>query len=402
VSCTVCHQITPAKLGTPESFTGGFVIETGAVAGPRAIYGPYPVQAGRTGIMHSATGFTPVESQHIRQSELCATCHTLYTHPLSPAGEAIGRFPEQVPYLEWRHSAFAAERSCQSCHMPVVEEPTRMSSVLGELREGVARHSFRGGNFFMLGMLNRYRNDLGVEATSQELDAAVRETLHHLETESARLSIDGAAMRDGRLEIDLAVVNLSGHKLPTAYPSRRAWIHLTVRDRAGAAIFESGAVMPDGRIAGNDNDEDGSKLEPHHLEIRRPGDVQIYEAIMADAAGGVTTGLLKATAYLKDNRLLPRGFRKSTAPPDVAVRGAAATDDTFTDAGDRIRYSVDPGSAAGPFTVDAELRFQPIAFRWAQNLAAYDAVETNRFVGYYRSMAASSSAVLARTRVTVR
>jgi hypothetical protein len=86
----------------------------------------------------------------------------------------------------------------------------------------------------------------------------------------------------------------------------------------------------------------------------------------------------------------------------VAVRGAAATDDTFTDAGDRIRYSVDPGSAAGPFTVDAELRFQPIAFRWAQNLAAYDAVETNRFVGYYRSMAASSSAVLARTRVTVR
>jgi hypothetical protein len=176
VSCTACHQITGQKLGTPESFTGGFVIDTGALA-PRPIYGPFPVQAGQAAIMHSATGFAPLESQHIRQSELCATCHTLYTHPLSPSGEVLGRFPEQVPYLEWQHSAYVSERSCQSCHMPVVEEPTRMSSVLGELREGVARHNFLGGNFFMLGMLNRYRTELGVEATPQELDAAVRQTL---------------------------------------------------------------------------------------------------------------------------------------------------------------------------------------------------------------------------------
>ena len=83
------------------------------------------------------------ESQHIRQSELCATCHTLYTKARGPNGEVIGGFPEQVPYLEWRHSALREERSCQSCHMPVVTEPVRFSSVLGELREGVARHTFR-------------------------------------------------------------------------------------------------------------------------------------------------------------------------------------------------------------------------------------------------------------------
>lgn len=402
VSCTACHQITADKLGTPESFTGGFVIDTSNTTGPRSIFGPFPVQAGQSGIMHSATGFAPVESQHIRQSELCATCHTLYTHPLSPTGEVLGRFPEQVPYLEWQHSAFVKARSCQSCHMPVVEEPTRMASVLGENRDGVARHNFLGGNFFMLGMLNRYRADLGVEATTQELDAAVRQTLEHLRTDSASLSIERAELSGGRLEVDVSVANMAGHKLPTGYPSRRAWIHLAVRDRSGAAVFESGAMTPEGRIVGNDNDDDPAKYEPHHLEIRRRDQVQIYESIMGDPQGAVTTGLLKGVSYLKDNRLLPRGFDKATAHPDVAVYGAARQDANFSDAGDRVRYDIDPGQASGPFVVEARLLFQPIAFRWAQNLVPYDAPETKRFVGYYESMAASSSALLASARADVR
>jgi hypothetical protein len=401
VSCTACHQITAEQLGSPESFTGGFVIDTRQGTGPRSIFGPYLIQSGQTGIMHSATGFVPVESRHVRQSELCATCHTLYTKPLGPSGEQLGRFPEQVPYLEWRHSAFAAERSCQSCHMPVVAEPTRMASVLGELREGVARHSFRGGNFFMLGMLNRFRTDLGVEATSQELDAAVRDTLQHLATESATLTIDHAERAGGRLIVELSVANRSGHKLPTGYPSRRAWIHLTVRSRSGDVVFDSGAVTAEGRIAGNDNDDDGSRFEPHHLEIRRSDEVQIYEAILADPAGVVTTGLLKATRYLKDNRLLPRGFDKSTAHPDIAVHGAARQDADFAASGDQVRYSIDLGASDGAVTVQAELLFQPIGFRWAENLAAFDAVETKRFVGYFRSMAASSYARLARASAAV-
>jgi hypothetical protein len=48
------------------------------------------------------------------------------------------------------------------------------------------------------------------------------------------------------------------------------------------------------------------------------------------------------------------------------------------------------------------LRFQPIAFRWAKNLEAYDAPEPRRFTGYYNAMAASSSAVLAAARTEVR
>jgi hypothetical protein len=57
--------------------------------------------------------------------------------------------------------------------------------------------------------------------------------------------------------------------------------------------------------------------------------------------------------------------------------------------------------AGGPFQIDVELRFQVIGFRWAENLRAYKAKETNRFADYYESMASSSSQVLVRRRQVV-
>jgi hypothetical protein len=230
----------------------------------------------------------------------------------------------------------------------------------------------------------------------------VRQTLEHLRTDSASLAITTAERLNARLVVEVQVANRAGHKLPTGYPSRRAWIHLTVSDQAGKVLFESGAMTPEGRIVGNDNDDDGLRFEPHYRSISSRDQVQIYEAIMTDSRGAVTTGLLKATSYVKDNRLLPRGFAKAGAHPDVAVHGAARDDGDFRESGDAVRYEVDLGRAQGPVVVEAELRFQPIAFRWARNLESYDAAETNRFTAFYRSMAASSSAVLAAARAQVR
>jgi hypothetical protein len=396
VSCTLCHQISPERLGTPESFVGGFVIAPPPAPGTRAILGPYEIDRGRTAIMRSSTGLTPTEATHVRDSELCATCHTLFTTALGPGGAPIGRLPEQVPYLEWRHSAFRGERSCQSCHMPAVAEPTRIASVLGEPRERPGRHTFLGGNFFMLRMLNRYRAELGVTAQPHELEAAASATLRQLASDTAEVAIAGLQRTGDRVAFDVEVRNLTGHKLPTGYPSRRAWLHVTVRDASGATVFESGAIDPQGAIAGNDNDADASRYEPHHDVITEAAQVQIYEAIMTGAGGAVTTGLLQATAFAKDNRLLPRGFEKAAADADIAVRGEAAGDDDFTGAGDRVSYAVTVAGRQGPFSVAAELRYQPIAFRWAQNLRRYEAPEPARFVAFFDSMAASSSAVIAR------
>jgi hypothetical protein len=113
----------------------------------------------------------------------------------------------------------------------------------------------------------------------------------------------------------------------------------------------------------------------------------------------VTTGLLSGTGYAKDNRLLPAGFDKATAGANIATHGEARTDDTFNDAGDSVRYVVELGQATGPFAIEVAVRYQPIAFRWAQNLQGYDAPEPRRFVRFYESMASQSSIVLARAGV---
>jgi hypothetical protein len=399
VSCSLCHQIAPDKLGARESFVGRFVIAPGA-AGLRTAFGRFAVDAGRARIMSSSSGFRPTQSEHVRKSELCATCHTLYTHSLDRAGKVLAEFPEQVPYQEWLHSDYRQGRGCQDCHMPAVSGPAPIAAVLGQPREGVARHSFPGGNFFLQRLLNRFRNELAVAAAPQALEGAALRTLEHLGSEAARLSIENVHLRGGRLEADIRAENLGGHKLPTAYPSRRVWLHLLVRDGGGRVVFESGALTAEGAIQGNDNDADPRRWEPHYREIRSAEQVQIYEAVMGDSSGAPTTGLLSAVRYLKDNRLLPRGFNKRTADKDIAVWGEAAEDEDFTGGGDRLHMSVAVAGAEGPLRIEAELWYQPIAYRWAANLAPYQTAETRRFARYFQLMAPDSAAVLARASAT--
>ena len=381
------------RLGARESFNGNFVVAP-PTADKRRAFGPQNPDAGRRRIMHSVTGFEQEEATHIRDSELCATCHTLITEAFGPDGAVIGSLPEQMNYQEWRHSAFFAEkRSCQSCHMPTAQGPVRVASVLGDYQDTLSRHTFVGGNAFMLRLLNRYRHELGVTATSAELDASARATIRQLENDTATVAIDQAIAAEGTLAIDVFVRNLTGHKFPTGYPSRRAWLHVTVRDAAGGVLFESGRVTDAGLIEGNDNDTGADAFEPHHLQITSPQEVQIYESIMGTPAGRPTTGLLQATQYLKDNRLLPRGFDKQTAEREIGVFGAAATDADFTGNGDRVQ---DPVAVRNPATVEVELRYQPIAYRWAQNLGQYDANEPRSFLGYFNSLASFSSVVVTR------
>jgi hypothetical protein len=403
VSCSLCHQIGKEKLGTAQSFVGGFVIGGPTVQGDRLEFGPFAPDAGHIRIMRSSTGgFRPTESPHIRESELCATCHTLLTKALGPGGKQIGELPEQVPYQEWLHSEYREKRSCQSCHMPADEEDVAISSVLGVMRTGFSRHTFVGGNFFMSGILNRNRTELSVEALPDELTAAVQRTKTHLQSEAARISFGKSRVRSGQLETEITVENLGGHKLPTAYPSRRVWLHVGVRDSNNRTVFESGALNSEGAIAGNDNDTDAARFEPHYTEISDAGQVQIYEAILSDSNGGVTTGLLSAARYLKDNRMLPRGFDKKTAGVDIAVAGEASADADFGGGADRIRYSIKLSDAPGPFRVEAELCYQPIGYRWAMNLKNYDAEEPKRFTRYYETSASSSTVVLARAQAEFR
>ena len=403
ISCTVCHQISNERLGTRESFNGEFVMKPTPPDGTRVIFGPYQIDAGRKTIMRSVTGFVQAQGAHIQQSELCATCHTLYTQAFSPTGQVIGSLPEQMNFQEWQHSDYSKNQnaqSCQSCHMPEVKGATRIASVLGDVRDGLNRHLFVGGNAFMVRMLNRYRADLGVVATSSELEATAKATVRQLQEDTATLAIARSEVSATTLNVDVSVRNLTGHKFPTGYPARRTWLHFTVRDGDGRTVFESGAVTDTGLIVGNDNDTDAMKYEPHYDRITSADQVQIYEPVMGDPNDVPTTGLLTATHYLKDNRLLPRGFDKTTADKDIGVYGAAMQDSDFAGGGDVVHYAVPVPGRGGPFVVSVELLYQPIGFRWAHNLEKYDAPEPKRFLNYFNAMSSSSWVVVAKASTT--
>jgi hypothetical protein len=280
--------------------------------------------------------------------------------------------------------------------MPVVEEPVRMTSALGKFREGVSRHVFVGGNFFVQRMLNRYRGELGVVALPAELEGAAARTVDHLQSRTATVTVNRLEMMGGVLNADISVENLGGHKFPTAYPSRRAWLHVKVLDRNNQTLFESGALNANGSITGNDNDTDATRFEPHYAEVSQPDQVQIYEDIMVGQNGVPTTGLLTAVRFIKDNRLLPAGFQKGQVEQEIAPQGSAMTDGDFVGGRDRIRYAIRVANAQGPLRVDVELWFQPISYRWAANLRSYMAAEPQRFTRYYDAMSSGSAVLIDR------
>jgi hypothetical protein len=80
----------------------------------------------------------------------------------------------------------------------------------------------------------------------------------------------------------------------------------------------------------------------------------------------VTYTMLRASQYLKDNRLTPAGFDKAVVPDDVKVVGNAAQDPNFNLGEDSITYLVPviPGS----YEISAELIYQPVQYAFMQDL----------------------------------
>jgi len=388
VSCTTCHQIQNEELGGFTSFSGGAVFDLRTPMGTRSLFGPFVPQRSGQNIMSRTSGFIPQLGNHLSQSELCATCHNLYTHYVNEDGTFSEEwFAEQTPYSEWLNSDYATQSTCQDCHMPPAEGAVVLANMGPAIkRSPYAKHNFVGGNVYMLGMLKNFGGELNVQAGTEHFDATINRTLSQLQSQSAMLSISDPLLEDTMLSFGVTTNILTGHKFPTGYPSRRAWLHVTVRDNNGKVVFESGDLSSSGAIRGNDNDADTQAFEPHYDEITSPDQVQIYETIMQDVYGNLTTVLLSASSYRKDNRLLPTGFDKTAVTRDIAPYGNAAMDDDFIGGMDTVAFHVDIGVAAGPFTVDVELLYQSIAFRWAQDVSTYDTEQAQTFSSYYSAL----------------
>jgi len=379
VSCSLCHQIADdGNLGTDEGMSGGWKVNAFPEANfqDRPAYGQYadPDQ----GYMRQQSGYTPVYGAHISSSDTCGSCHNLKTEPVDKNGEpvpGVAHFAEQMVYTEWENSVFddagSQPTSCQSCHMPKTLQPVPLASAGGNMaRPDFAEHTFLGANTVMQDMLKNFKQELGVSSdiSDADFDESIARNRAFLKT-SALIELENTQLVDDKIEMDVKITNLTGHKLPSGYHSRRAYLHVIVTDADGKLVYENGLIRADGSIVGVSEDASPDSYEKHHDTITSATQVQVYQGITGDASGHQTHSLLAATHFLKDNRLTPAGFDKNTVPEDVAVTGNAATDDDFNNGQDIVTYEIAVTGKA-PYSTLVELRYQPLAFGSLMSLFA--------------------------------
>jgi len=240
----------------------------------------------------------------------------------------------------------------------------------GVPRDGFSQHTFLGANTVMQAMLRDYSDELGISVDTTLFDASIARNRAFLRG-AASIDIVSSSLEGQQLTSTVLIRNHSGHKFPSGYPSRRVYLHFRINDNNGNIVFESGKTAANGSINGNIEDVDNSQFENHYDVITRSDQVQVYEAIMGDTDSSVTHTLMQASHYLKDNRLLPAGFDKVSAPDDIKVAGLASNDSNFDAEGDQVTYLVTvPGG--GSYTVFAELVYQPLAFGHLQDLFRSD------------------------------
>ena len=372
-ACAGCHALDPDGLGTEASFGALATLRTDRVS-----YGVVAQPLRDAMVQMSNT--TPVPSIHIAESRLCASCHTVLTRRLGSDGTPVGdEIPDQTTYLEWRNSAFQDE-TCQDCHMPRGEDELGKAPPIATpfstrppdspVREGYRRHALRGGSSYLLRRLARNVNWLNAATTADRLDASAAATDLFL-TRAARLELS----RTGNA-LSITVVNQTGHKLPTGFPTRRIWLSITATDASGAIRFASGRHR-DGALvdsAGKRIDRPGLIL-PHRTIIDSPDQIAIWEAVPVDASGRPTHLLLGTARIAKDDRILPAGWR-ADHPDANRTRAIGVDGDPDFVAG---RDTVVVKLPAGVTRVEVQLLYQAIPPETIESYQPNDSLEAARF-----------------------
>ncbi len=358
VSCTVCHHVAADGLGKPETFTGEF-----KTSPPNEVYGPFkdaitlPMKNG-LGIEPKNTGENQIES-----SALCGSCHTILLPVYNKNGDPVQEhgkpklFYEQATYIEWLNSDFQNQvapygkdpQTCQHCHMPSDYKGNKLSykianiedntfpavafrapdkDITMQVRDPFYRHTLLGINVFALEMFGQFRTYLGLYQTDPMLPNPAQTVSSHvtaiassldLAAKSAQVDILSAAKSSGSLRVDVQVVNLTGHSLPSGVGFRRAFLNLEVLDASGKTLWVSGNTNDDGVIVDGNGKPlvteffgpSQQKFQVHRWEnnpITSQDQVQIYEELVVDPQGQLTTSFLSLDHRVKDNRLQPKGW----------------------------------------------------------------------------------------------
>lgn len=347
---------------------------------------------------------------------------------------------EQATYLEWLNSEFENEihrqnpkaRTCQDCHMSAGLRDDQHQIDIRQLRTRIAaiqdasypeaenlasrdqldirvrdtgyrRHNFSGLNVFLLEMFEQFDDVLGVRKT--DFMTGSREGIPHARDHFLRTAREDVASLDvradwqapGRLTTRVVVHNKVGHRFPSGVGFRRAFLELLIVEpsRQGGSeriVWASGRTNALGIIVGADGQPLATEFfardpstgrqtfQKHHDVITSPDQVQVYETLRCSAKGDLTTSFVFGCEAVKDNRLLPRGWKRQGPGGDLTGAFLEATypdPDTakhprYTDGSgsDEVIYRVQLPTDMDParLQVKATLYYQAIPPYFLRNL----------------------------------
>jgi hypothetical protein len=317
-----------------------------------------------------------IHSSFMKESAMCGTCHdvgnvaitrqpdgTYFYNAVdepSPDHNPHNQFPLERTFSEWSLSDFArggvdmggrfggdgatVVATCQDSHMP---KTTARASVIGEVREGMARHEFAGATAWVLEITAlHYADDPAVDKPALERGRAAAINMVQRAASLEMHHEDGA--------VRVRVINQTGHKFPTGHiEGRRAWLNVRYYDDQGTLLAEHGAY---------DLDE---------ARLVNPAGTRVYEMFVglsqaaSDLTGlpaGITGHMSLANTIEKDTRIPPRGFNQEA----FAAAGAPAVNAPYQDGQhwDEVAYPIPPGA----IRCEARVYYQTVTREYIEEL----------------------------------
>jgi len=464
ISCTVCHRISAEGLGQESTFTGNFNLSP-----PNQANGPFDnvkTLPMKNSLGMTPQAGEQITSSALCGS--CHTIILpVYRDNGDPVMDSATSqqktFVEQATFYEWLNSKFAdngsTPQSCQDCHMPntyidngvanrlrykianiedntfpAVDNRAPDSEITLTTRSDYRRHTLLGINVFALEMFKQFRAELGLYDedpmmrpslnTEDGVDTAIDFSSNIIaKTNTADVKILSVTKSIDRMKIDVQVTNKAGHSFPSGVGFRRAFLNLQVLDRDNNVVWASGNVAPDSTatvLKGLIVDGAGRPLktetftrsqqqfQPHYwLEnpITRQDQVQIYEELVTNPEGFLTTSFIALDKKVKDNRLQPEGWNPSgpqaqeTGPVGTCVKvfGSQICDPNYLDGSGSnvVRYLVPlRRRTRGAVTVRATLYYQTIPpYYQLQRETDAVGVDTDRLSRFVQNLGVSGTSV---------
>jgi hypothetical protein len=253
--------------------------------------------------------------------------------------------------------------------MPRTQDPIILASeyIFLPAHSPFGKHHLAGGNTFMLRLMRDHIDELGIPATVEQFDSTIARSLRQLHS-AVDLDVELASRSTDTLAVDVRLTNRTGHKFPSGYPSRRAFLRVVVTNADGDTLFRNGLIDATNEVIGHD-----VGYEPHRDVITAEDQVQIYEMVMGDVNGNVTTVLERAATPLKDDRLPPVGFTSTHPSYDTAVvAGVDPSDVDFNldalgnegSGSDIVHVHIPMHGYDGNVRVVASIHYQPAPPAW--------------------------------------